>query len=156
MTSLKKIGTRTAGRMLAIQGLYQMDITQKSMMDVCENLQSMVSDGHFPYLDEKFCDFALVQSILKGTVHNQKQIDVTIIKHLPEKWTISRLDKVICAILRAGLYELFYNTKENPAKIIIHEYTNMASAFGVNDNNHLIYGLLNKVATEENISMAFA
>jgi N utilization substance protein B len=82
--------------------------------------------------------------LLHGVVREQRVIDPLICDTLPEKWTFNRLDKVMCSILRAGIYELLFSP-DIPPKVIINEYTNIGSSFQLNDNNALINGVLNSV-----------
>ena len=139
-----KIGFRTAGRMLAIQGLYILEITGRKVMDVMDNLEMMVDDSFIEYVEKDHCDFAHTQDVLKGVTTNQINIDGMISKLLPEKWTFKRLDRVLCALLRSAVFELLYK-KDIPAKIVINEYMNMASAFGLQDSNKMVGGILNKI-----------
>ncbi|MEM6603177.1 MAG: transcription antitermination factor NusB [Pseudomonadota bacterium] len=140
-----KIGFRTAGRLTAVQGLYLMENTGYKTQEVITDLHEMIDNGIVQNVEKAHCDFVLMEDIIKGVVKNQATIDPAIVAVLPEKWTIKRLDRVMCAILRAGLYELLYH-KEVPAKIVMNEYINMASAFGLNQDNDMISGILNKIA----------
>ena len=148
--NIMQIGFRTAGRMLSIQGLYQMEMTGQGVGDVMLNLRTMVSAGEIENVELAHCDFAHLEGVLRGVLAEQKTIDTYIMDNLPEKWTIKKLDCVVRAILRSGLYELLYMPSV-PAKIALNEYTNMASAFGVNDNNNMVSGLLNKIAHSKNL-----
>jgi len=139
-----KIGFRTAGRMLAIQGLYILEVTGRKVMDVMDNLEMMVDDGFIEYVEKDHCDFAHTQEILKGLTSYQAEIDSLIAKLLPPKWTFKRLDRVLCALLRAAVFEILYK-KDIPSKIVINEYMNMASAFGLQDSNKMVGGILNKI-----------
>lgn len=143
-----KIVFRTAGRLLAIQGLYQMDLARHNVSEVMNNLRMLIEAGEIEHINMKHCDFAHTEGLLRGIIAEQKKIDTLIQSNLPEKWTIKKLDKVILATLRAGLYEILYVT-DVPKQVVLNEYTNLAASFGVSDNNNLVSGLLNKIAHEK-------
>ena len=145
-----KIGFRTAGRMLAIQGLYILETTGRKAMEVMDNLEMMVDDHFIEHIEKDHCDFAHTQDVLKGVTNNQENIDTLIAKLLPEKWTFKRLDRVLCALLRSATFELLYK-KDIPSKIVINEYMNMASAFGLQESN-MVGGILNKIAHDDALS----
>ena len=146
-----KIGFRTAGRVLAVQGLYVLEVTQQKASTVMENLETMVGKQFIPYLDKNHCDFSHTNDILQGVTNQQDTIDPLLVKFLPEKWTIKRLDRVLCALLRSAIFELLYK-KDIPAKIVINEYMNMASAFGMQESNQMVGGILNKIAHDPFLS----
>jgi N utilization substance protein B len=155
------IGFRTASRLIAVQALYAMDISKKRPSDIIDeitllhqaiydsNLEDKVNDNIFN-TNSKF-DLDYVTSIIRGVVREQRVIDPLICDSLPEKWSFNRLDYVMKAILRIGIYELLFSP-DIPPKVVINEYTNIASSFNLNNDNALINGILNAVYQSNNHS----
>ena len=151
------INPRSASRLVAIQGLYAMEITHKRPSEVVAELQEfgyhlitteMTQKPEIAIPDNFDVDYTL--SILYGVVREQRAIDPMISDFLPEGWQFNRLDKVMCAILRAAIYELLFSPAI-PPKVTINEYTNIASSFHLNDDNALVNGILNAIARSNNL-----
>jgi|GEM_PF-1589093 len=147
------IGLRTASRLIAVQGLYAMDITQKRPSEVIPDIKNLhqnivdndiQSEEHTLFNLAQNFDLDYAVSLLRGIVREQQAIDPLISDLLPEKWPFKRIDKVMCAILRAGTYELLFSP-EIPPKVVINEYTNIGSSFQLNNDNALINGVLNSI-----------
>ncbi len=68
------------------------------------------------------------ESLLRGVIDEQRQIDKAINDLLREGWVLKRLDITLRAIMRAGTFELMF-CKDIPAKVCISEYTSMANAY---------------------------
>lgn len=151
------INPRSASRLTAIQALYAMDITHKRPSEVIEGLKDL---GYYfnPEESEKNSEIIVPDnfdteyslSILYGVVREQRAIDPLISDFLPDSWSFNRLDKVMCAILRAAIYELLFSPAI-PPKVTINEYTNIASSFHLNDGNALVNGILNAIARSNNL-----
>ncbi len=152
-----QVSVRTASRLVAVQGLYAMSLTNKRPSEVIADLQSFcenTADSGSEKITEILCpqnfDFDYSVSILRGVVREQKAIDPMISDFLPEGWQFNRLDKVMCAILRASIYELLFSP-DIPPKVIINEYTNIAGSFHLNHDNALVNGILNAIARSHNL-----
>jgi N utilization substance protein B len=151
------INPRSASRLVAIQALYAMDITHKRPSEVIEELRqfacypvvSQTDKQHDIIIPDNY-DIDYSTSILYGVVREQRAIDPLISDFLPDTWHFNRLDKVMCAILRAAIYELLFSPAI-PPKVTINEYTNIASSFHLNDGNSLVNGILNAIARGNNL-----
>lgn len=155
------INPRSASRLVAVQALYTMDISRKRPSEVVDDIKELcypdlaVSDSSDSDKNSEITiphnfDADYTSSILYGVVREQRVIDPMISSFLPESWHFSRLDKVLCSILRAAIYELLFSPAI-PPKVTINEYTNIASSFHLNDDNALINGILNAVARSNNL-----
>lgn len=91
-------------------------------------------------LDEKF-----LHSVIQNTIESIPAIDTTIQKFLKNPWKVETLDRTVAAILRAGTYELLFNTKVE-AKIIISEYTNLSHAFFDGPEIGFVNAILDKIS----------
>ncbi len=154
---LPTIGFRTASRLVAVQGLYAMGITDKRPSEIIADLK-LLQENASELNSEKIadvqftdnCDFDYSLSILCGVVREQRAIDPMITDFLPEGWHFNRLDKVMCAILRAAIYELLF-CPDIPPKVTINEYTNIVSSFHLNHDNTLVNGVLNAIARSNDL-----
>lgn len=154
------IGFRTASRLIAVQGLYAMGITDKRPSEIIADLRLLHNESSdsaekttehvigVPFPDNFDFDYSL--SILCGVVREQRAIDPLITDFLPEGWHFNRLDKVMCAILRAAIYELLFSP-DIPPKVTINEYTNIVSSFHLNHDNTLVNGILNAIARSNDL-----
>ena len=73
-------------------------------------------------------DTALMEHVVRGVVANFEDIDTMLLGAMSEGWTIERLDSVLRAVLRAGIYELGWD-EETPGAVIINEYVNITRTF---------------------------
>ncbi|KEG20133.1 transcription antitermination factor NusB [Bartonella bacilliformis] len=149
MTNIKYspclVNKRGAARLSAVQALYQMDIVGTGVMETAAEYEAYrlgkEIDGD-QYLD---ADFQWFRAIIAGVVRDQKKLDPMLHQQLSEEWSLSRLDSILRAILRAGLWELI-NRKEVPIAVIINEYVDIAKAFFEADEPKLVNAVLDNIA----------
>ena len=125
-------GGREAARLMAVQALYQMDVAKAPLEKVIEEFNTYrlafpveTEDGNVTFPDADRNHF---ESLLRGVIDEQRQIDKAINDLLREGWVLKRLDITVRAIMRAGTFELMF-CKDIPAKVCISEYTSMANAY---------------------------
>lgn len=121
-------------RELAVQSLFSIETTKDtpedaiaSTMQLCDLTTEAVPD----YLT----------FLVSGTNEHQEELDEKIAKYLKNKWTVQRLSRIDCAILRVGLFEM-ENSLEVPRKVAIDEAIQMAGDFGDKDSKSFINGIL--------------
>ncbi len=136
--------SRTRARLAAVQALYQMEFTQRDVSEVLDEFT-----GHrFQSVDiYAGADRALFCEIVSGTAHRQREIDIEIAKHLAEGWRLSRIDSILRAILRAGIYELICRS-DVPARAVINEYVEIAHDFFGGEEPGVVNGVLDRVARD--------
>ncbi|ENN92284.1 transcription antitermination factor NusB [Bartonella bovis] len=138
---------RGVARLAAVQALYQMDIVGIGVTEIAAEYKAYRLgkniDGN-QYLD---ADFQWFRAIIAGVVQEQKKLDPMLQKKLSEEWSLSRLDSILRAILRAGLWELV-NHKNIPTAVIVSEYVDVAKAFFESDEPKLVNAILDKIAKE--------
>ncbi len=148
-----KAGTRPANkrgvsRLMAVQALYQMDISSQGLMETVTEYEAtrlgQEVDGE-QYLE---ADPAWFRSIVSGVVKHQKEIDPQIQSSLTNDWPLSRIDTLLRQVLRAGVFELHYK-KDVPSRVIISEYVDVAKAFYEDDEPKMVNGVLDRVAKAE-------
>ncbi len=138
---------RGAARLAAVQALYQMDLTDSRLLDVVaeyENIRlGQEIDGE-KYVD---ADAGWFRGIVAGVVEDQKKIDPMIHSALTPDWPLARIDTLLRAMLRAGVFEL-QSRKDVPAKVIITEYVDVAKAFYGEDETRMVNGVLDTIARD--------
>jgi N utilization substance protein B len=78
-------------------------------------------------------------------VRRQRDIDPMIDDQLATGWRLVRVDSILRAILRAGVYELV-ERRDVPARVAINEYINVAHAFFDEEEPKVVNGVLDKLA----------
>jgi transcription antitermination protein NusB len=134
--------SRTRARLAAVQALYQMDLTQRDLSEVLDEFQSHRFDTAEIYSG---ADRTFFRDLVSGAAHNQAQIDGEIAAHLAEGWRLSRIDSIMRAILRSGVYEL-QQQPEVPARAVINEYVEIAHDFFGGEEPGVVNGVLDRVA----------
>jgi len=141
---VKPANKRGAARLAAVQALYQMDIVGTGVMETVAEYENsrlgMEVDGD-TYLA---ADASWFRGIVAGVVEQQKQIDPIIHSALADDWPLARIESILRAILRAGVFELS-NRKDVPARVVITEYVDVANAFFDGDEPRMVNGVLDRV-----------
>ena len=138
------LSPRTASRMAAVQALYQMDLAGtdiNAVIDefVCLRFPCVLGDEAAAGADANF-----FSEILRGVVRRQCEIDPLVDQQLAEGWRLVRVDAILRAILRAGVFELMERT-DVPARVAINEYINVAHSFFSDDEPKVVNGVLDKL-----------
>ncbi|WP_455475467.1 transcription antitermination factor NusB [Bartonella sp. B17] len=138
---------RGAARLAAVQALYQMDIVGTGVMETAVEYETYrlgkEIDGN-QYLE---ADFQWFLAIITGVVQDQKKLDPMLHQQLSAEWSLSRIDSILRAILRAGLWELI-NRKDVPVAVVVSEYVDIAKAFFESDEPKLVNAVLDSIAKE--------
>lgn len=146
-------GGRSAARLAAVQGLYQMDIAGTDlnavMRDLTDDPVSLtavedVNPAEAP-VEMLVPDATFLAELLRGVVRRQRDIDPMIDAQLASGWRLARVDSILRAILRAGVFELVERT-DVPARAVINEYVEIAHAFLSHDDPKVVNGVLDKLA----------
>ena len=90
-------------------------------------------------------DRGFFRDLASGVAHAQAKIDSEIAAHLAEGWRLSRIDSILRAILRSGVYELL-EKRDVPARAIINEYVEIAHDFFGGEEPGVVNGVLDRVA----------
>jgi N utilization substance protein B len=139
---------RSAARLAAVQGLYQMDIAATDLNDV---IRDRSADGLREHAEGAADDMrtqpdaTFLAELLRGVVRLQRTIDPLVDNQLATGWRLARVDSTLRAILRAGVYELMERS-EVPAKVVINEYIEIAHSFFGEDEPKVVNGVLDKLA----------
>ena len=131
---------RRAARLAAVQALYQMEMMGSGAQEVAQEFIEH-RFGELPVTPDRdfFC------AILNGVPQNQVEIDRAIAGALSEKWKLERVDSILRAILRGGVFELV-GRRDVPAKVVIDEYVAVAGAFFGADEPGFVNAALDAIA----------
>ncbi len=145
------VGENTAkrlARLAAVQGLYQIALTQNTAEKIIADFQ----DHPGALLHEKgeneaplLVDLQLFGSIVIGVSQNFTSLDEMIAGATDAKVSPERLETLLRAILRAGTYELHVHS-HIPANVIINDYVDVTHAFFGAKEPGLVNAVLDKLA----------
>jgi N utilization substance protein B len=131
---------RRAARLSAVQALYQMEMSGNGAEDVAQEFAEH-RFAELPVLP----DATFFEAILTGVPQHQVEIDRAIAGALSEKWKLDRIDSILRATLRCGVYELVAR-RDVPAKVVIDEYVAVAGAFFGGDEPGFVNAALDTIA----------
>ena len=128
---------RTKARQLALQILYQIDITRENSATSLEN---------FWRSQKKEVDSAVKQfslELVEGIQKNREIIDRKIAQYA-ENWELRRMAVVDRNILRQACFELLFRP-EIPPKVAINEAIELAKHFSSVEAGKFVNGILDKI-----------
>ncbi|PAU76688.1 transcription antitermination factor NusB [Halomonas salipaludis] len=139
---------RHAARELAVQGLYQWQMTGKSITAVEAEFRSQIADDDLEDHENwakvmEIADLALFHELLHNVVRFRDDLDASISPLLDRR--LEDLDPIELAILRLGAYELSRRL-EVPYRAVINEGVELAKSFGATDGHKYVNGILDKLA----------
>ena len=130
------MASRREGRELAVQALYQLEVTgDETGADLRQFWQQ------FPQ-SEIARDFAM--SLVDGVRRERRRIDA-LLAGAAEHWRVPRLSKVDASVLRVAIYELL-SCPDVPTRVSIDEAIEIARRFGTGDSAAFVNGVLDRVA----------
>lgn len=152
-----QINTKSMARIAAIQALYNHENTG-STSDINSSLLRMVEyykDGSFKSdldipKDAKIKikpSYNFLRELLLFSYENLNDIDDIIADHLTNDWSLDKLSVLLKSILRVAIGELKF-FPETPAKVIINEYTDIASEMLDDNEIGFVNSLLDKCAAK--------
>ena len=128
--------TRRKGRELALQALYQIEITGDPSVGAVDLFLQ-----HFEG-SARAKEFA--RRLVSGVVSQRAEIDRTI-EQSTENWKLERLAKVDLVILRMATYELIF-CPDIPTTVSLDEAIEIGKLFGSADSATFINGVLDQIA----------
>lgn len=130
---------RTRARALALQALYEIDMSNHAPGDVYKRrLEEMT-------LSEDLAEFA--RQIIFGILPLTNDLDQLIAKYAPE-WPLDQIAAIDRNILRLALWE-FAVYLQTPIKVAINEAVELAKQFGSDSAPRFINGVLGALADHE-------
>lgn len=134
--------SRSAGRMAAVQALFQVEHTGMTATSVVlEFLEHRRKDkeGGAARFETTF-----FTKLVEGAWLTRENADEMVKGTLKPGWTLDRIEPVTRAVLRAALYEILES--KTPTPVIIDEYLNITRAFFDDTEVGFVNGVLNTLA----------
>ena len=131
---------RHAARLASVQALYQMEMSGAGSLEVAEEFAAY-RFAELPVTP----DAEFFNAIVEGVPRHQVEIDRSIAASLSQSWKLERVDSILRAILRCGVFELVAR-RDVPAKVVIDEYVAVAGAFFGGDEPGFVNGALDTIA----------
>jgi len=129
------MGTRRRGREIALQMLYQIDITGVSPHSALEEFKN-----HFKVKKESW---SFAEELVSGICKCLKETD-SLIEGESEHWKLGRMSITDRNILRLAVYELLH-MDGIPSKVTINEAIELGKLYGTEESPAFINGILDKV-----------
>lgn len=136
---------RSAARLAAVQALYQHSMEGTPLARLLNEfhqhrLGSEVEGQQLAEADRPFFD-----DVVRGVDARRDEIDALLTARLAKGWSLTRLDRTMLQILRAGTYELLARP-DVPTASVISEYVDVAKAFFDDREAKFANGVLDAVA----------
>lgn len=131
---------RTKARSIALQALYEIDLTGHSPELVWR--QRIEEEP----IDKKQSEFA--HQIVEGVTPIMHLLDRFLADHAPE-WPMDQVATIDRNILRIALWEFAVYTK-TPIKVAINEAVELAKLFGAESSPRFVNGVLGSLALRKN------
>jgi N utilization substance protein B len=142
-TNADKNDARRSARLAAVQGLYRIELAQQTAPDVIRDFYNHPPGGE-ETAPITAMDRELFSEIVTGVTQDTATLDDMISGALSEGVSAARIEILLRAILRAGVYEL-YNNSQVPPGIIINDYVDVTHAFFGLKEPGLVNAVLDKV-----------
>tara|TARA_B110000240_G_scaffold63434_1_gene72221 strand:- start:411 stop:890 length:480 start_codon:yes stop_codon:yes gene_type:complete len=146
---------KSLSRLAAVQTLFQFDFNKKMKLEELKSINDMDISEIYQTIEninsntQEFKNLKIDKNwflILVNAVFSNKDIiDASLSSFLESNWSIERMDPTITNILRCAYIE-FKNYSNVPSKVVINEYTNIASSFFNEPEVNFVNGVLDKVS----------
>jgi N utilization substance protein B len=131
---------RTRARSIALQALYEIDITgHPAELVITERLSESP-------LEDNLSDFT--RKIVFGIQPLIKELDQIIAKHAPE-WPLDQVAIIDRNIMRIALWEIAVSN-ETPLKVAINEAVELGKIYGSESTPRFVNGVLGSLALHYN------
>lgn len=135
----REIEERKTARILALQALYEIDMTNHRPDIVLYERVADTRPGEYGV------DF--LTWLVAGVLTNRRALDAIIAKYAPE-WPVEQLAVIDRNALRLALYELGASKSDTPPKVVINEAVELAKSFGGDSSPRFVNGVLGAALNE--------
>jgi transcription antitermination protein NusB len=125
------MGKRSTARRLAMQAIYQSEISGE---DIDRSLDNLFEDD----VTEDSKTFA--RHLARGVQANKASLD-KIVADLSKNWSVDRISIINMSILKLALYELTYE-KDTPRPVVINEALELAKKYSDEESAKFVNGIL--------------
>ncbi|HXQ23218.1 MAG TPA: transcription antitermination factor NusB [Candidatus Acidoferrales bacterium] len=129
------MGARRKGRELAVQALYQIDVTGEASVAALKLFFERADAG------SRAKEFSA--ALVAGVHEQQTRID-ELIAQVSEHWRFERLSRVDLNVLRVAAFELM--THGAPTSVVLDEAIEIARRFGTEESAVFVNGILDQIA----------
>jgi N utilization substance protein B len=143
----RKANRRGAARLAAVQALYQMDVAAKGLNEIFAEFESHWLGREVEGSQYLPAEAAFFREVVGGVVRDQRRLDPMIDATLSKGWPLKRIEALMRAILRAGLYELDQR-RDIPTRVIVSEYVDVAGAFVDKDETGMVNAVLDQLGRQ--------
>jgi transcription antitermination protein NusB len=136
---VKPSGKRRIARELAVQFLYQFDLSGGSLEEALPlfwQTQSEVSEDGRKFAEE----------LVHGVVERRAAIDERIAKYA-DNWDLPRIAAVDRNILRLAMYEMLFRD-DIPPVVSINEAVDIAKKFSTHESGAFVNGILDRLKAD--------
>jgi len=130
------MGARRKGRELALQALYQLDVTSDGSAEALQRFWEHFDTS--PSAREFACE------LVTGVWARLEKID-HVVEEVSENWRLERLSRVDLNVIRIAVYELLADAGPAP-EVVINEAIEVARRFGTEESAGFVNGILDSVA----------
>lgn len=140
---------KSVARLMAIQILFQFDFYNKAKS--IEDIKEEILDSYLIDFEDDIKSFRSkidkkhLNNIIPDIVKVINIIDQEITKFLDPEFTLDKIENITKQILRVAIFEIKYFDKI-PAKVIINEYTDIASSFDGETKVKFVNSILDNIA----------
>ena len=137
---------RGLGRELAMQFLFQFDLTEEEFndTDLVRFFQQIDVSEKFPDSKETRKAKKYATKLIEGIVQNLPAVDDIIQKYIAKNWTWERIAPVDRGILRVATFEMLFIDNVPPI-VAINEAVDLAKNYGSSDSKAFVNALLNSI-----------
>jgi N utilization substance protein B len=146
-TTPKRSRSRSAARLAAVQALYQQEMEAVPIARLLHEFHQHRIGATIDDVEYVEAELDFFDDVVSGVDFRREELDALITGKLADGWSLTRLDKPMKAILRAGAYELVARA-DVPAASVISEYVDVAKAFYDPRETGFVNGLLDAIAKE--------
>jgi N utilization substance protein B len=145
MTNPNRSRSRAAARLAAVQALYQRHMENTPLARLLDEFHQHRLGETIEDVEYLEADIDLFNDVVRGVAARDEEIDTLLQDRLAEGWSLTRLDRTLLQILRAGTYELLARP-DVPTGTAISEYVDVAHAFFDEREAKFVNGVLDAVA----------
>ena len=139
--------SRSAARLAAVQALYQHEMEKTPLAQLLHEFHHHRLGATIEGAQYADAEVDFFNDVVSGVDARREELDGLISARLAKGWALSRLDRPMRQILRAGAYELAARA-DVPTGTIISEYVDVAKAFYDRKEAAFVNGLLDAVAKD--------
>jgi transcription antitermination protein NusB len=137
--------SRTTGRLVAVQALYEMDVAGAGLDRVIDDFVRHRLTEAIDGVSYQAADRDHFEAVVRGVVREREDLDDMLSAVLSGDWTVERLEPLLRAVMRAATFELA-DMLDVPARVAIAEYLAVAHAFFAEREPAMVNGVLDAIA----------